>query len=84
MIYAINKKFKEIPTNVRVQFILYFLIGFILIGGVFNSFVNLLLLEEGLSKSYIGTFNGFGLIGVSLGALINIFLCSVMQKKKYL
>ena len=51
-----------------------------MVGGIFNNFVNLLLLKEGYSKSYIGTLNGFALISIAIGAILSAFLSTKIQK----
>ena len=79
MIFELNN-FEKISLNIKIQIILVFLIGFILVGGIFNNFVNLLLLKEGYSKSYIGTLNGFALISIAIGAILSAFLSTKIQK----
>ena len=74
------KNFIKIPINIKIQIILVFLLGFILVGGVYNNFVNLLLIKEGFSKSYIGTLNGFGLISIAIGALFSAILSNKIRK----
>ena len=73
------KNFIKIPINIKIQIILVFLLGFILVGGVYNNFVNLLLIKEGFSKSYIGTLNGFGLISIAIGALFSAILSNKIR-----
>ena len=79
MIFELNN-FEKISLNIKIQIILVFLIGFILVGGIFNNFVNLLLLKEGYSKSYIGTLNGCALISIAIGAILSAFLSTKIEK----